>query len=224
MKTIQKRIGLIFTIFSLLIFGSRLIPGIKAGEPFMELLVNTGTILFMGLLFLPTIKWEHWLCKVYQVFIVSVVALLSFIDSYDSSYSFIFIAIAVILSFAYGWYNRNFVVKAIVTVVFLYAFLVVFSLQYHPSRWSASLNLTSLIVIFIFILWVIAKDYINAIETDTVTKIKKIESDLLEYKNGIEKEEADYEVICKNSIETNKALLALCKQLARKEDNNVRSN
>lgn len=221
MKTVQKRIGLLLSIFSAMIFISRVIAQIGLYESFEKILLTTAPILLIGAISLFTILRESLFCKIFQVSIFIIISIISFIDYYDSPHAFFFFVTGIILIFSYGWLYKNIILKSIIMAVGFYMFLVIFTFPNELDRWTNALNIVALIGLFLLILWVVAKNYIKKIETNTQEKIDKIETDILRYKKGIEKEEADFEDLYKDAVQTAKESLDLCKLLASRGDGNV---
>lgn len=204
----QKRIGLIFFYFSLVILVYNVIKSIQMGgavlfSNWIEWRYILYPILF-GISYIISNKTFQYI----QVFLMYLEGNITILESsYDSFFGIMFICCSILLSVSYGHFEKNKKLKAV--LIGLTLFLGFYLLPKEGSTFPliTSLIWTLFVITFIGLMYTIFKDWLDL----WVLEKNNAEIKLVRSLEDLQRKVEEYSEISHLSIETNKELLGIVK-------------
>jgi hypothetical protein len=173
MKTLQARIGLVFFIFSSVLYVSKIMYCLIGSQPWNSL-IDIDRLLYLSypVLFFITIPWESTWSKILQSCIVLIEALFSLSqDPQTPFFGLSMIIIAFLLIYKYGFIAKNTKLKIGIIFISLYLLLVFIPLYNQKDKFLYGAEWLLFISFFLFTVWFIFSDSIKKLkEKESATK------------------------------------------------------
>jgi hypothetical protein len=172
----QGRVGVLFCLFSFVVFLSKLIFSILNGYIHSFLILDNFVYLFYVLLFGMTIFWKSIVSKAVQIGIIIIEAILALSPDMSSSFfGLSMIITSLLLCVAYGVFNKHKTIKMIIVPILLYFILVFVPLSGNEKKFLMAFQWTMFICSFLFLIWMIFKDHIIKVNEYNSSLIRKYE-------------------------------------------------
>ena len=166
MKSLQARIGLVFFIFSSVLYVSKITYCLIGSQPWTSLM-DFDRILYLlyPILFFITIPWETTLAKLLQSGVVLFEALFSLKqDTQTPFFGLSMIIIAFLLIYKYGFVAKYPKIKISIGGICLYLLLIFIPLYNQKDKFLYGAEWLLFIGFFLFTVWFIFSDSIKKLE------------------------------------------------------------
>lgn len=189
---LQIKIGKILSLFSIIIFVTKIISSIINNNLNTLLTIDKISYLLYALLFLISTYWINTFTKIIQILIIFIESMFSLSPGMSSSFfGLSMIIIDILLCYRYKLFNTHKYIKIVCSIVSFYLILLFIPLHHCTNNFLYAFQWTMFIIIFLSIIWFIFKDYIEKIEEEekiVYTKLIKIIEEAMEVaKDAIKK-------------------------------------
>lgn len=184
---IQARVGILFSLFSLVLVVSKLFFAIIHNN--LQIFISNGNLIFViyVLLFGMTIFWKSIISKLIQIGIISVEAILSLSCGVVESFFGLSMLISVILiCFSYGFFNKLLIGKVISLPILFYILFIFLPLRDNDNKYLIAFQWDMFICFFIFLMWLVFKDTIKHNKEYNDSMIKKYNDKVSILQNQLE--------------------------------------
>lgn len=155
--------GLIFTLFSLVLFLSKSIYYIAIKHDLGKIFsIDHASYFIYIFIFLYTVYNINLFAKIIQIGIIAVEGIYDLsIDPQNPTFGLILIISALILLYVYGIFARHKIVKSIMLTIIIYCIFAFISLGNDSNQFLRALSWTAFIITFLFFLWIVSKDSLD---------------------------------------------------------------
>ena len=207
---VQKRIGLLFFIFSIIILIWNIFRGLYTlnGNIGCLYMIRDFSFFIYPFIFGISIFYKNNILKFLQVFCIGFEGILTIVQSSnDLFFGLLFLFISMLLSYIYGYFEKYRIVKASsISLLFVFLFSQ-FSLYNHNTPLISSILWVLCLWVCLLILWILFKDYVE----DYKEKIGNREEYLQKSLEDLTKKIQEYSEISHISLDTSKELLTMIK-------------
>lgn len=167
MRTVRARIGKTFCLFSLALYALKIAMCV-INKHNIATLFTIDRLSFLGfaVLFGLTAIWENKISKLIQIVLVLFASIASLCASpCNPIWGIMLIIMDFLLCYIYDFFDKYSHLKLVFFGASVYMVFLLFPLRHDINRFVIAFEWTIFICIFIFVLWIIFKDYIEKIQT-----------------------------------------------------------
>jgi hypothetical protein len=175
LNKIQERVGILFSILSLVLLISKLIYSIINNNLNTFVIEDFPFILYI-IIFGITIFWKNKITRIVQIIVTFLTSLIALYSSIDSPFfGLVMLIFSILLYWCYGFFQNNKLIKSIIFGALLYPFFTFIYLYDDPKKYLRSFQWWLFIIVFLFLLWIIFQEQINKEEKNNMLLVKKYE-------------------------------------------------
>ena len=205
---VQKRIGIVFCIFASVILCLNVGREIYFSGYSNLLTFNYISYFIYPLVFGLSIKFYGRIFKFAQIICIGGEGILTLTsDPLNPFFGLLFVFVALLLAYSYGYFDRWKIFKGISLSAFFTLMFALFPFKDTQTPFISGSMWVLCLAVIIFILWIIFKDFVEDYKQQSQLRETKLRRSLHKLQNKLD----EYSDVSHISIETNRELLEIVK-------------